>query len=175
LFQIKLLLHLECETHLKKINHVTHFDHLFILYTGLVVGILCFVFPLIISVFNFFEKKRCELDQKDLETSDETLNLATLKINAPGSKTEERIKEFKKTNRALTKEERKRLIHKFLYNPKFRLWVIFIPLLLVLLMCVIDIYTDHSLNLTYYSFVPFIIAMIFLIDTFIKTVELIKE
>ncbi len=154
---------------------MTPFDHFFILYTGLVIGIICFVFPLIISVFNYFEKKRQEEREKIDNESENKLNEAIKKIVAPDTKRDERKKEIQISSRNIRKEKINKIINQFYYNPNFRLWIILVPLLITLGMCIIDIFTEHKYYFTYYSFITFSFAMFFLIDTSIRAVKLIKD
>lgn len=154
---------------------MTPFDHFFILYTAFVIGIICFVFPLIISVFNFLEKKRIELEQKTILESDSTLSQAIAIMTAPDANHADKLRGIKESTKTLKREERRRLAHKFYYSPQFRLWVILTPLLISLFMCILDIFLELKGALTYISIIPFIIAMYFLIDTLIKTIKILKE
>lgn len=154
---------------------MTAFDHFFILYTGLVIGIICFVFPLIISLFNFFEKKRQEEEEKINNESENELNESIKKINSPDTKKDERRKEIQKSSKNIRREKWEKMFNQFYYSPQFRIWIILIPLLITLVMCTVDIFTEHKHHLTYWSFMPFIFAMFFLIDTSVRAVKLIKD
>jgi ABC-type multidrug transport system fused ATPase/permease subunit len=153
---------------------VTRFDHFFILYTGLVIGIICFVFPLIISVFDYLEKKRIEEELRINTEKENNLAQAIEKISAPETKQEEKEKQIHASSKDLRKERTKKLFNQFYYNPQFRLWIILIPLLITLGMCIFDIFTSEKCHLTYFSLIPFVLAMFFLIDTLIRVIKLIK-
>jgi hypothetical protein len=154
---------------------VTLFDHFFILYTGFIIGIICFVFPLIISVFNFLERKRLEVEKKINAERDKTVNLTIENISSPDTKPEERANKILSSSRHLKREKRRKLFNQFYYNPQFRLWIILIPLLITLGMCIIDVFTSQVYNLTYYSLFVFTFALYFLLDTLVRTVKIIKE
>lgn len=154
---------------------MTPFDHFYILYTGLIIGIICFVFPFILSVFIIFDNKRENEILALNDQANDSINRIKEIIRDDNVEPKDKIAQIHNSSKQLKLKEWSKLIIQFLYNPQFLLWLIFIPLLITLFLCLADIFTGHQYYLTYYSFISFAISLYFLVGIFKKSIKLLKE
>lgn len=145
---------------------VTPFDHLYILYTGLIIGLIFFALPTLITIYKYLKPKQ---HSKEQELDEDILDIQQNVGQAVQIQQPENVLiwgffaiKWKKIERAF---------FKYFLSPKHRGWFIFVMLNIALFLCIIDILLKRVHLLTSWSLIPFIIASYLLLDTLLRCIK----